>query len=69
MESWYGLLWKHKNRHRELLRAAERARRAKDLLKQERVANHALDGPDDRAVEPTTPTPAASGDLRPAEQT
>ena len=43
MESWYGLLWKHNNRHRELLRAAERARRAKDLLKQEHATDHALD--------------------------
>jgi hypothetical protein len=69
MESWYGLLWKHKNRHRELLRAAERARVANELLKQKRAANHAPHSPADRAAERITPTPAASADLRPAEQT
>jgi hypothetical protein len=46
MESWYGLLWKHKNRHGELLRAAVRARRAKDLLKHEHARDHALDADD-----------------------
>jgi hypothetical protein len=69
MESWYGLLWKHERRHRELLRAAERARVANELLKQERARNHAADAPADGAAERVALTPFASGDLRPAEQT
>jgi len=69
MESWYGLWSKHKNRHRELLRAAERARVANVRLKQERAANHAPDAPADRAAKRVTLTPVASGDLRPAEHT
>jgi len=69
MESWYGLLWQHENRHRELLRVAERARAANELLKQERATNYAADAPADRVAERVTFTPLASGDLRPAEQT
>ena len=36
MESWYGLLWQHNNRHRELLKRAERDRLVNELLERQR---------------------------------
>ena len=36
MESWYGLLWNHRNRHGELLRGAEQERLANDLRRRYR---------------------------------
>lgn len=36
MESWYGLLWQHKNRHGELLKRAERDRLVNELLERQR---------------------------------
>ena len=31
MESWYGLVWNHQNKHRELLQHAERERLANEI--------------------------------------
>jgi len=42
MESWYGLLWQHKNRHGELLKKAERDRLVNELLEQQRSANPSM---------------------------
>jgi len=63
MESWYGILWKHKNRHEELLKAAERERLANELLAQQRAAAEA-----EREAKRSKRGPAPAGALKPAEQ-
>jgi hypothetical protein len=68
MESWYGLFWKHKNRHGELLRAAERERVANQLLSRGRTADHPVDTPADRAERDSRPCPVPSGNLRRAAE-
>jgi hypothetical protein len=42
MESWYGLLWQHKNRHSELLKRAERDRLLNKLLERQRSGNPSM---------------------------
>ena len=68
MESWYGLYWKHKNRHRELLKAAERERVANQRLSRGRAADHPKDTPADRAERDSRPCPVPCGNLRTAEE-
>jgi hypothetical protein len=66
MESWYGMLWKHKNRHHELLKQAERQRLANQLLNQERSPANPPDAGAGRAADPSPLRPAPAGSLRPA---
>ena len=68
MESWYGLLWKHKNRHAELLRAAERERLVNLVRAEQRADGMPPDAGAKPAAERTKFRPVPSGTLRPAEQ-
>jgi hypothetical protein len=68
MESWYGHFWKHKNRHGELLRTAERERVANQRPSPGRTEDHPMDTPADRAERDSRPCPVPSGNLRTAAE-
>ena len=42
MEHWYGMLWQHKNRHRDLLQEAARERRANAVQHRRRLVINSL---------------------------
>ncbi|KPL20159.1 MAG: hypothetical protein AMJ93_12600 [Anaerolineae bacterium SM23_84] len=63
METWYWIVWKHKDKHKQISREAEQQRLANKALAQKRAAAQA-----EREAKRSKRGPAPAGAPKPAEQ-